>query len=212
MWISQRNWNTSVLESNINDKINGVIPGEIPRRVIRRICFILVSSGYPLEIAAHVFVHWVWRSVVRESSEYQRCFQETWLILWGEFTNFMVWVHYFYGFIFFLFTMKYVLIISSPRNYRITIRYQFPPFFTLPLHYVSAMFFIRFGKCKGVRHFALKMVIDDAKMRVEMPHFNNSKVFWNPYAHTCQRIKNYFFYCSVFEFSATLFLRKRIKP
>jgi hypothetical protein len=42
--------------------------------------------------------------------------------------------------------MKYVLIISSPRNYTVTILYQFPPLFTLTLHYVAAMFFIIFGK------------------------------------------------------------------
>jgi hypothetical protein len=39
------------------------------------------------------------------------------------------------------------------------------------------MSFIRFGKWKGVRHFALNVGKDAAKIRGEMPHFNNSKVF-----------------------------------
>ena len=90
----------------------------------------------------------------------------------------------------FLLTTKYVLIISNRRNYTITIHFRFPALFTLQLHYVVAMFFIRFGKWDGVRHLALKVGKDAEKIRGEMPHFNTSKLFLKLYAYTFQRTKN----------------------
>jgi hypothetical protein len=42
--------------------------------------------------------------------------------------------------------------------------YQFPPLFTLTLHYAAATFFIIFGKWEGLRRFALKLAKEAAKL------------------------------------------------
>ena len=78
------------------------------------------------------------------------------LILLGEIITFMLEL--------FLLTTKYFLIISSRRNYAITIHYRFPPLFALTLHDVASMFFIRFGNWEGVRHLALKVAKDAKKI------------------------------------------------
>jgi len=126
------------------------------------------------------------------------------LILWGEFviewrefTNFVAWV---ITFILetFLLTTKYVLIISNHRNYAITIHYRFPPLFTLTLHYVASMFFIRFGNLEGCCNLLWRWGKTPNKIRGIIPNFNNSKLFWKRYAYTVQRTKSYLFYCCVF--------------
>jgi len=59
--------------------------------------------------------------------------------------------------------IKYVLINSNRLNYAITIRYRFTVFLALPLHQVTAMYFIPFGKWREVRHLSLKIGRDAAK-------------------------------------------------
>ena len=113
-------------------------------------------------------------------TDFIRCF----IILLGEFITRT------YMFEIFLLTTKYVLNTSNRRNYNITIHFRFPTLFILQLHYVVAMFFIRFGKWDGVRHLALKVGKDAEKIRGEMPHFNTSKLFLKLYAYTFQRTKN----------------------
>ena len=104
------------------------------------------------------------------SAVFKNCdwfYEASLLILWGEIITrtFM--------FEIFLWTTKYVLIISNFRNYTITINFWFPALFTLQLHYVAAMFFIRFGKWDGVRHLAPKKLGESCCTSVISRYFGN---------------------------------------
>ena len=132
----------------------------------------LVGSGNPQEITAHMFVHWVYRSVVSERSEYRHYLRDWWLIFWGEFINLTS--------NFFLWRTKYVLISANRSNSAITIHDRFPVLSTLSLHRVAAISIITFGKWEGesLRHLSRKIGKDAAKIRGEIPCLNDCKLFW----------------------------------
>jgi hypothetical protein len=68
---------------------------------------------------------------------------------------------------------KHVLISSNRNNYAITTYYRFPALLTLPLHRVTAMSLIPFGKWwGGGAHLSLRTGRDAAtkKNRGETPH------------------------------------------
>jgi len=74
-------------------------------------------------------------------------------ILWSEFTNLIIER--------FTTANEYVLIGSDRSNYAITIHYKLPALLTLPLHHVSAMYFIPFGK----ESYAVSLSEDKKKRR-----------------------------------------------
>jgi hypothetical protein len=117
-----------------------VIPGKLSRRESRRIFFFSsVSSGNPLQIAAHVFVQWVYGSAVSERGEYRRCFSR----LMTDFVGRNLWI---WSLNVFLVLRKYVLNSSILRNNAITKHYRFPLLLTSPLYHVAAMSYIPFEK------------------------------------------------------------------
>ena len=110
--------------------------------------------------------------------------QEWWLILWGEFLNFILERFSAHELCITQFQSKF-----SWRNYAITMLYSFPALFTLLLHHVAAMPFLPFVKCGG-RGICLWKI-------GETSHLNNSKSVFKNFAYAFQRTKNYLLYCPI---------------